>query len=92
MTGALEVWLRQQAPIPLARYPPAMAGQLLAFNRIGVRVGRPIYVVISRRGAGELGQIEWSNQWNRAKFTPHPEAVFDTQCLAEIWAACKGLK
>ena len=71
---------------------PAMGGKLLMFVPVDQSLGRFVYEVRSQRGDMVLGTVRWSNQWGRAKFVPHPEAVFDQQCLAEIYAAMKEFK
>lgn len=71
---------------------PAMGGRLLEFHPSGYNLGRLGWRVVSKRGGFEMGRIEWSNQWYRAKFTPHPEAVFDQRCLAEIYACMREMK
>lgn len=67
-------------------------GKLLGFKQTGWNLGHAVLSVYSLRGGFDLGRIEWSNQWGRARFKPHHEAVFDQQCVAEIYAAMRDLK
>ena len=71
---------------------PAIGGKLLEFYPTGTTLGRPKYRVVSKRGGMEMGNIQWSSQWSRARFKPHPEAIFDQQCVAEIYACMRDLK
>ena len=71
---------------------PAMGGKLLEFHPNGPNLGRIRYSVRAKRGGFTMGTVEWSAQWNRPKFTPHPEAVFDQQCVAEIYACLREMK
>ena len=69
-----------------------MGGKLLTFYPISNVLGHVKYSVVSKRGGMEMGEIQWSNQWGRARFKPHPEAIFDQQCVAEIYACMRDLK
>ena len=71
---------------------PSVAGKMLAFIPVGRNLGHVILGVRSNRGGFSMGTIEWSNQWGRPRFKPHFDAVFDQQCIAEIYAAMRDFK
>lgn len=54
--------------------------------------GYPVYTISSLRGNLSMGILEWSNQWRRPRFQADPSAVFDQQCIAEIFAMMKEFK
>ena len=84
----LATWLRTWAVAIEATEPTTAAvksGERLYFTRVRVNLWQPVYEVLSRRGDIVLGTVEWSNQWRLPKFTPHREAVFDKQALAELY-------
>lgn len=64
----------------------------MVFQQTGRTLGYPIYSVSSKRGGMYLGEIQWSNQWGRPRFKAHHEAVFDQQCIAEIYACMREMK
>jgi hypothetical protein len=65
---------------------------MLVFTRAAWNLGHPVYRATSVRGGFVMGVIEWSNQWNRPRFRAHSEAVFDQQCIAEIYAKMRDFK
>lgn len=71
---------------------PSIGGQMLQFVPRGTNLGRPVYNVFSQRGRMLMGHVEWSNQWGRPKFRPSADAVFDKQCIAEIYACMRDMK
>lgn len=72
--------------------PKAIGGKLMMFSKEGRNLGHDRLAVTSVRGGMYMGNVEWSNQWNRHRFKAHPEAVFDQQCLAEIYACMREMK
>ena len=71
---------------------PDVGGKMLKFEHHGWNLGHPVIHVFSQRGGFTVGTVEWSNQWGRARFKAHPEAIFDRQCIAEIYACMRDLK
>ncbi len=72
--------------------PDTYKGKLLTFEQTGSNLGYPVYRVVSTRGGFTMGRMEWSNQWRRPRFMADPEAVFDPQCLAELYTMCKQFR
>lgn len=66
-----------------------LRGRFMAFEPGHYNLGHPTWNVVSVRGGFRMGQVEWSNQWRTYAFRPHPEAVFNRECLAEIHAFLK---
>lgn len=70
--------------------PTVKVGQLLRFEWKGIGVlGMSTYAIISRRGGFTVGEIDFSPQWRRPRFRPDRDAVYDQQCVAEIYAALR---
>jgi len=69
-----------------------VGGKMLMFSQRGRNLGHAVLSVTSQRGGLGMGTVEWSNQWGRPRFKPHYEAVFDQQCIAEIYAAMRDMK
>ena len=89
----LAVWLHELADRILPAEPTKpIGGKMLMFTRTGRNLGRDVFTVFSQRGGFSMGTVEWSNQWNRPRFKAHPEAVFDQQCVAEIYACMRDMK
>lgn len=72
--------------------PPSLGGKMLGFTQRSRNLGYPVISITSLRGGFYMGTIEYSNQWGRPKFSAHYEAVFDQQCIAEIYAAMRDFK
>lgn len=72
--------------------PKPIGGKYLEFQPAGSNLGHVRYRCISKRGRMGMGTVEWSNQWGRPRFKAHPEAVFDQQCIAEIYACMREMK
>jgi len=97
MTGALQDFLRQQ-PLRDARRsvpppPDTFGGRLVAARAIGDHVvGRPSYVLISRRGGFDLGTVSFSNQWQAYSWRGLPgDTPVNQEIVAEIYAVLRDL-
>ena len=84
----LHVLAEKIHPVPVK----PVEGQRLQFLPVGRNMGHPVYDVASKLGGMGMGRIEWSNQWGRPRFKAHPEAIFDQQCIAEIYACMRDMK
>lgn len=67
-------------------------GIRLRFVQTDRNLGYPVYSVRSVRGDLHMGKLEWRNQWRRPSFKADADAIFDQQCIAEIFAMMKGFK
>lgn len=83
---------RLSAALVYKEPPLGQQGVRLIFEKHGLSLGYPVYSVRSLRGKMYMGTLEWSNQWRRPKFKADAEAVFDQQCIAEIFAMMKTFK
>ena len=80
-------WLERLAQELKAAEPiSGRVGTRLVFKVAGRNAGRPVFTVLSVKGDLVMGTVCWSPQWHRPKFVPDPEAVYDQQSIAEIYA------
>lgn len=68
------------------------SGKLLRAQSSGRNLGYPVWKIYSVRGGMFMGTIEFSNQWRRPRFKADGEAIFDRECVAEIYAMMREFK
>jgi hypothetical protein len=85
----LAVWLRlwAEAIDPRDALPSGFKGHRMAF----LPTSTGAYEIRSVKGAMVMGTLVISPQWRAPKFTPAPDAVFDKQSLAEIYAQMRAM-
>ena len=89
----LAAWLDRLSAALVYKEPPlGQQGVRLIFEKHGISLGHPVYIVRSLKGKMYMGTLEYSNQWRRPRFKADAEAVFDQQCIAEIFAMMKTFK
>lgn len=76
----------------IERGEPMIAGKFFVFQPHGESLGKGRYTVLSRRGGFTVGRVEFRNQWQAWAFHPHSEAVFNKECLAELYAFLRDRK
>ena len=70
-----------------------VGGQMLDFKMsLSLKLGKPVYIIYSKRGGFTMGRIEWSNQWRKPCYRPDTEAPLDKQCVAEIHAMLRDYR
>jgi hypothetical protein len=52
----------------------------------GMSAGKTkIFKIVTKEGA-QIGLIKWYSPWRKYSFFPHPNTVYETQCLSDIIA------